>query len=386
MFAATRARLTGNTLPNFSGGNVSYADLAAAMADLATYAITGPPQTGGTLTLGGTSVGPYDYLITDGGTVSSFSNSTWFTGTDDRIALIVIKGNLTLNSGVVFQPTQRKLLTAIYVTGNAVIDGTVSMTRRGGKTTSAQPDVRLASSWSSLKVGDSSTVYTENGTGVEILGTGAAGASGVTIASGANTYSSGVSGSAATVPKFFDPTPTPAYDPIVQIQTGGGGSGGIATDGNNAPSTYTSGSGAAGGSFSGGSGGGGASVQSGAWILGENATAYGGAGGDYSGSGNPSGSGNSSGSGTGGVIVLMAAGTLTGSGSIEAKGGNAFPQSTVLGAMGAASGGGAVVLFSNGHSAISASASGGEATFPLVVINFARGGYGGDGSVYRFDW
>lgn len=382
MFSATRARLTGNTLPNFGGGNVSYDSLSAAMADLATYAITGPPQTGGTLTLGGTSIGPYDYLIANGDTISSFSNSTWFTGTDDRIALIVIKGNVTLDSGVVFQPAQRKLLTAIYVAGNAVINGTISMTRRGGKTTGAQPNVRLANTWSSLKVGNSSTVYTENGEEVIIEGTGAAGASGVTIASGASNYSVGSVGASATQPEFEDPSPTPAYDPRALLRTGGGGSGGITTRGEPAPSAYTSGAGAAGGSFTGGSGGGGADLFP-PWNGGISATPYGGAGGGYSGNGNPSGVGNTKPDGTGGVIVVMTAGTLTGSGNIEANGGDTYEG---ISGTGGASGGGIVALFSNGHSAISASANGGIAEFPLPAINFAVGGNGGNGSVYRFDW
>ena len=386
MFSARRSRLSHNPLANpFSGGDVGYATLKSAMEDLVTYDITSAPQEGGTLKLETDdiekTIGPYDYHIVNGGTVSSFTNADWFRAVDDRISLIAVKGNLTINSGVVFRPTNRRLFLAIYVTGNVVLNGVLSMAQRGGKTTSSQPSrVELVNRWYSMKAGDSATVYTTNEplTAVYLTSGGAGGAS-RTVASGATGGGTGFAGTAATLPNFFDPIPSPGYDPQVEIQTGGGGSGGIWAQ-SAAPSAYTSGAGAAGSPFGGGSGGGAAEIVGGVWQGGENATANGGAGGAYSGAGNPSGSGNTF-NGIGGVVILMATGTITGSGAIEATG---CPSIDPYSTSGGGSGGGAVVLFSDGHSAVSASANGGNTS--ATQAPFYAGGAGGNGSVYRFDW
>ena len=42
-----------------------------------------------------------------------------------------MNGNLTINSGQTFIPSVRKLFTVLYVTGNLVVNGSISMTGRG---------------------------------------------------------------------------------------------------------------------------------------------------------------------------------------------------------------------------------------------------------------
>jgi hypothetical protein len=86
-------------------------------------------QAGGTLTINSQPLGSYDYTFYNGPkTVSSFSNSDFFTSTEDsRSALIYVNGNLTIDACQVFKPSNRKLFTAIYVRGDLTVNGTISM-------------------------------------------------------------------------------------------------------------------------------------------------------------------------------------------------------------------------------------------------------------------
>ena len=92
----------------------------------------GEPTAGGTQTINSVSLGSYDFVRKSGGTLSSFTYSDYFTGTNDsRSSVIVFDGNLTIDSGVTIVPRNRKLFTCIYVNGNLTLNGDVEMTLRG---------------------------------------------------------------------------------------------------------------------------------------------------------------------------------------------------------------------------------------------------------------
>lgn len=77
--------------------------------------------------------GRFDYVVRRGNfTLSAVTASEWFSAIQDtRAAFVVIDGSLTLQAGALLSPAVRKLFTVLYVSGDLVIDGTVSMTARG---------------------------------------------------------------------------------------------------------------------------------------------------------------------------------------------------------------------------------------------------------------
>ena len=163
-------------------------------------------------------------------------------------------------------------------------------------------------------------------------------------------------------------------------QTGGGGSGGINNNG-------TAGGGSYGSCWGGGSGGAGASHHT---SSGSGST-WGGPGGNATGSsshrcsggvGNPGGNGYNIGTavtGTGGAIIIIVGGTISGSGTITAQGINNDALGAVS-AHGGASGGGNILIMSVTDSfSGSTSVSGGATTSTLNT----QGGAGGNGSVQR---
>jgi hypothetical protein len=105
----------------FAGGDASYASVYALARDLAIgNSDASTPQFGGSLTINGESLGNYSYVVKRGDqTLNSFTESEWFTDTDDsEAAFIVVNGDLTINNGLTIAPHSRKLFTAVYVTGN----------------------------------------------------------------------------------------------------------------------------------------------------------------------------------------------------------------------------------------------------------------------------
>ena len=308
---------------------------------------TGGPVTAGTVTINSQSMGSFDYITTGTTTISSFTNSDWFTTTDDtRSAWILVKGDLTINSGQTVIPTNRKLFTVIYVTGNLVVNGSISMTRRGanhsGTGTSggytAPVDIRIGT-------GTFSAV-----TNPQIPAAGGAGGS-TRSTTGTNAGTAGSNGG-----------------------TGGGASGNKSSLGS---TIGTAGAGAAGTCFCGGGSGG--SVYNtgvGGPYTGGDAVANGGKGGDgggqgagnqvaIGGAGNPGGTGYYFGSadsradgvtGLAGVLIVICEGSLSGSGSIVSDG---TPAGS-FGANGTGGGGGSVnVLYgTNPASAVTVSATG----------------------------
>ena len=354
-------------------------------------------QAGGTETINSVSLGSYDYTFYKSSqTVSSFTNSDWFTSTaDSRSALIYINGDLTINGSVTFIPSNRKLFTAIYVNGNLTVNGTLSMSARGsnhGSVPVSSGNIKLIAPGTYSAVPDP-----------QIPSSGGAGAPPSGEANPVKPKN-GVVGSAGSAGG-----------------TGGGGGGGANVGG--APGSYpgrtTGGAGSAGTSFTGGSGGGGIMNLSGTVAAGS-ATPNGGAGGagalnldnslyaGQGGGGNPGGGGAAQSpappalapapkravldgnSGTGGVLIMYVAGTISGTGTIEAKGTNQdynVPQFAPNGITnmggGGATGGGSITIFRGGSDNFTPggtlSAAGGTGlTGPQAAG--ATGGAGGAGT------
>ena len=331
------------------------------------------PTSGGALEIGIVPAGNYDYIVKQGNqTISSFTAADWFTSTQDtNSAWIVINGNLTINSGITVIPSVRKLFTVVYVQGNLVLNGTISMSLRGanhsgtgasGGAVTANP-IRIATGTFS-GVSDP-TISAEGGAG------GAA----VTAA-----ISRGNNGTSAGS----------------TIRTGGGASGDKGVN-NTANPTWGSGAGAAGTCFSGGSSGGGFSdfqqTATGPASPGGNNGGAGGAGSSATGQAADGGVGNPSptrikasstaDNGTGGVLVVIVSGTVTGTGTLSAVGGS---QATLLtgvelqsGFGGGGSGGGLVVLMAQSASGPTLTAAGGTSARNDNNGNVTFGGAGGAG-------
>lgn len=93
----------------------------------------------GRMTLAGNYCGMYDFAYHNGNldlNNTDFSgsdfNALFFTGnTDTHWALIYINGNLELDYPNIIRPPVRKLGMCIYVTGNLIANGFISMTNRG---------------------------------------------------------------------------------------------------------------------------------------------------------------------------------------------------------------------------------------------------------------
>ena len=326
---------SGGAAPLPPGTNLSGATLEEVMADMATYAENVSPDTGGTITVNGTSYGGYDYRIADSANLptpnvlNSFTASDWFTNTtnpNERVALVVFKGNLTMSS-ITFEPSNStnnaKSFTVIYVDGNLTLSSsTVSMTRRGGENPS----------YTSLPLTAAPhTTRTLTGT----AGTGGnGGRSAYTRTSPVQTSWNGKAGGL--------------------FSGGGGGSGGLNTGTNTITITGQSNA-----EPRGGQGGGSVTTFNG-WNIG-------GGGGNLPGTGvkqNGSGYANNGQQGTGGTIIIIVNGTFTGTGSnVNAQGasGGSAQQSGGQAAAGGGSGGGRVrVLAKTLASTASTSVTGGS--------------------------
>jgi len=324
-----------NTWPTgvFPGGNQSQSSIYVLSENMVTALNMSTPSYGGVLTINGISLGNYEYVVKQGSqTISAFTASDWFSTTYDTLSsFCVVNGNLTINSGQTFIPPVRKLFTVLFVNGNLTLNGSVSMTARGANHSGSGNSGGATTAGSILiKSGTHSGVVDP-----QIPAAGAAGGAG-----------SGGTGPVAT-----------------GGATGGGGGGG--RSGRNG--------GAAGTSFSGGSGGGGDHDGGNSPAP----TANGGKGGDGSavngttsnagGAGNPGGTGiyagaANGGDGTGGILIIIVKGTLSGSGTVVAEGsaGGNGGSSNSYGVGGGGSGGGSITILSQADtSTITPSAAGG---------------------------
>lgn len=121
---------------------------------------------GNDLTIGSNYCGKYDYYrinAPSGQVLSSWASGFWFTETRNRCALVTIDGDLTINSGITVTPSQQKHFVALYVTGNIVLNGQLSMTARGASHGTASID-------NANKVYDGSGFYNANTQQYEIVG------------------------------------------------------------------------------------------------------------------------------------------------------------------------------------------------------------------------
>lgn len=335
-------RLLGGRRRAVGGGDISAASLDELVSTIAsTWTATNGPQAGGTFTINSVSLGSYDYVVVPGGTtISSFEAASYFTDTaDSRFAIIVAKGDLTINDAVI--PGVRKLGCIIGASGTITGTGSVSMTARGAD--------HSAATGSNVTAG-AIRIYTGLAGGVTNPQVPAAGGAGAVCV--VNKTIHGTDGTSGG--------------------TGGGGSG--FTGGGGGDLTMCNGT--AGTCYSGGSGGGDHANLTG----GTRAGTDGGPGGDGrttwdsdGGAGNPGGSGNGPGDdgddGTGGLLYIICAtfaGTLTLSAD-GSEGGNAGAS----GRGGGSGGGGVHVLCDTDSSSATLTATGGLAGIA---------GDGGDGT------
>ena len=283
------------------------------------------PTAGGTLTINSQTVSAgYDYTVHTGNvTVSSYNNSDFFTGTQDsRVGCVHITGNLTIDAGQTFTPSVRKPGMYIYVGGDLILNGSISMKARGAN---------HSSSGSNLPSIDIRIIEGTHGgySNPTIPATGGTG--------GARTSQGSGPGNAQAQVGYFSPIPF--------FGTAGAQHGIAFAE----RSSATAGKGGDGTCFTGGSGGGGVRgagnpAQYGGVGQGGDAVEKGGRGGSsaanfYSSNGsagNPHGSpgqgswgpsratgGNN---GTGGVIVIFVRGSVSGSGDFNVVGENIINQ------------------------------------------------------------
>ena len=341
-----------------ANSNLSLPDLRTVGICMTTWADQ-VPTAGGTLTVNGQSMGSYDSRVVTGNqNVTTFTNSDWFTTTaDSRSAFVVIKGDFTIGSGQTFIPSNRKLFTMIYVTGNCTITGGVSMTARGANHSASGSNITPVAV--KIATGTFSGV-----TDPEVPAAGGAGAS--TTSSPDSPGQTGTAGSAGGL--------------------GGGGSGaGRSTfSGTNA--------GSAGTAFSGGTGGG-SSVTANASVGATNGGAGGAAnssgGGQQAGggAGNPGGAGSqggaAGGTGTGGTLIMFCLGTLSGAGTIASAGvAGGTGNSAGASAGGGGSGGGSITVMYGSDSGPTPTAAGGAAGQGLGGGGI-NGGAGGAGTARK---
>lgn len=320
-----------------------FASIHALVTDLAALArpTTLPTLSPATLKVNSLDFGvPFEYAIVRSSQTISASTSLapFFSSTKDtRPALVVVDGSLTIEAGATFLPAVRKLFTVLYVTGDLVVNGTISMTARGANHSGT---------------GDSGgyvppqtiRIYSGTWDGVtnpQIPAFGGAGSPSV--------YGNAIGG---------------AGFPGANGGAGGGGAGG-----NGGTFASRCGGGAGGTAYSGGAGGGG----SGSAFKGSDAQGFGGLGGaNYTGI-SGQGAGNPV-NGTGGTLVVIVGGLVSGSGLIQSYGSAASPQTIGSPVGGGGSGGGSVTVLANtGGELVGVTATGGGR-------GATRSGLGGDGS------
>ena len=282
--------------------------------------------------------------------------------------------NLTINSGVLFSPLRACRGMIIYCTGNLTVNGTISMTGKGGGVGSkiASPIGYATSTDSRYDLVDA-TLYFNN------FSSSTAGGYGIPThwnwaPSGSawfNNYKIRVplSGSVGGGAGGIGPGGSAAVGSAGIFCCGGGGGGGGAAGG--------PGNGGAGGSgtiFAGGGGGGGAQPNSSATSATLEAGGAGTPGSGGGGAGNPAGSGFTSGGiGVGGLLILIVRGSVTINGTISNNGATGGSPG---GGGGGGSGGGRIMIiyggtYINGGTVVANGGAGGP----------ARSGAGGAGAI-----
>lgn len=132
----------------------------------------------GNLVVNGNAVGKMDITVIPGQTISPTEtitndgiNDALFSQTKDiASAWVVVKGNLTLNNTARIRPSQRKLFTVIYVTGNLTIGDSssyISMSSRGANH-SGTGDSAGATTAVDIQVGPNTMISATGGAGAAI--------------------------------------------------------------------------------------------------------------------------------------------------------------------------------------------------------------------------
>ena len=344
------------------------------------------------------------------GTLSTSGNVTYTVpnknGSYDGDYVLKQYTNLTINAGHTITTDQACRGLLIYVTGNCVLNGTISMDDRG-----ASADPAASGGSDSAAVNASGLQLPMIGAGSDTLaaatfaGTGTAMVAAVAnqpaIAGDGTIYAIarvGEDGGASRVDAGGYPDGYDGDDGALARRTAGGGSGGVGGKGK-------SGKGGDGTCFSGGPGGGAAQsiAATGVWAYGGDGSDTGGAGGNghsensaYGGPGRGAGGGAGNPGGTsqqhawngetgnGGVVWLIVKGDLSGNGTITADGSNGGGWSGGGGnhyqSGAGASGGGAIIVLcagTNSHSGTKAASGGtGGLGAPQSHINGGAGGAG----------
>ena len=316
-----------NDLPALSGGDSG--SVLTLAEDLATDPVNAAPTAFGPVTTAGGYVGDGEVRIADGPVTigAGWTPANWFSSVQDTVsAWVVVRGNLTIDAGQTFIPPVRKLFTVVYVDGNLTLNGAISMTARGA-----------------------------NHSGVGTSG-GRTAPREIVVHPDAGLVIPAYGGAGAQSQRTADADPGGAGSPGAGA-CGGGGGGGCSYHWTYGGNDYGPSVGARGTCFSGGPGGaGGRNTPMFGLDAGQE---WGGAGGVSSGdgngmrsgngAGNPSSAstyGNAGGSGTGGTLIVIVTGALTGTGTFESRGSAGGVTSASGGShlsSGGGSGGGCVV-------------------------------------------
>jgi hypothetical protein len=286
---------------------------------------------------------------------------------DEVMCVRIFHGDLTIQSGVTFTPQHRTKGMFVLVKGNLTVNGAVSMTGKGSSATG-----RNVYMWGSSLVPAAGAL---GGVGISISSSSNAyqpGQAPINAGSNRQTGGGGSGGASSTTTGFTSAT---AQGGTGTSYSGGAGSGGVSISGS---ASYTSPvlSGVAGGDgyarttvsvSRAATGGTGVTAGKGKRVL--NTT---GVGGDYA-----SNDGNT---GTGGLLMVLCFGTLSGSGSMTSNGSNGKANTdgaTYPLAFGGASGGGSVNVISK-TGTVTMTATGGASQTDVAYA--AEGGAGGTGS------
>jgi hypothetical protein len=308
--------------------------------------------------------------ISSSAQVSASLNNTVFGDT-------IVKNyqDLTINSGILFSPLRPCRGMVIYCTGNLTVNGTISMTGKGGGVvTKIAAPIGIASSTDSRYDLVDATLYFNN------LSSSAAGGRGIpTHWNWAPSGSSWFSNFKIRVPLSGSVAGGTAgvTGPAGIFCCGGGGGGG-----NSQPGGATSGgSGGRGTIFTGGGGGGGGSYAGaggdsaafeagGQGGFGPNPGSPNGSGGGGAGTPAATGYGGSGYTGTGGLLLLIVRGNITINGTLSsngATGGDGTRPTSYAGGGGGGSGGGRIMIIYGG-------------TYTNAGTIVANGGNGGAGA------
>ena len=308
------------------------------------------------LIIDGQDLNGYQYVVKRGNFSVSpgYNPLDWFSDVKDtRSAWIVVDGNLTIENGCVFTPPVRKLFSVIYVKGNLVLDGEISMTARGANHNGTGDSAFLS-------VFPSKNISLYKGTYGDLFG-----------ATNAYVPAGGGSGGVPAVGTGFGNQGT---NGITGESAGGG------TGGKGGTSVARQGAGTAGTAFSGGTGGGGSTND----LQGTDGEPNGGKGGvnwysiytiPY---GSEGGAGNGP-NGTGGTLFVIVSGTVSGAGKVTSHGsvgvgGGGGGGFSISG--GGSGGGSAWLLAGSGGDSIKVTATGGDRAR-------VRSGLGGNGSAMK---